>query len=227
MLNFNLNFKKGFSQTDRQHTYQFFSYEAEVYSLILSTLLLHWSFLQELKMVYHTYPRFNRQSHHLYTIKETKKFSKHPATSSKKRLRLSCSPVTACIEFEFRISVKQIFENFPLNFPLSLFPVQVISFNPFVPNIHSLYNLKTSENHKVFWLFRGQRKCALGKNGLIVLQNCSRVLLFIPFHAAVLFLYPLKTPILFYTSGFPTFSGGYRKKPETQNGLTSFYLSLS
>ena len=42
-----------------------------------------------------------------------------------------------------------------------------IEVNPFVPNAPFLYPLKTSENRKVFDVFRGQRKCALGVNELI------------------------------------------------------------
>ena len=38
--------------------------------------------------------------------------------------------------------------------------------NPFVPNAHFLYPMKTSENRKVFWRFQGVEKGALGMNGL-------------------------------------------------------------
>ena len=40
--------------------------------------------------------------------------------------------------------------------------------NQFVPNAPFLYSLKTSESRKVSDVFRGERKDALGTNGLII-----------------------------------------------------------
>ena len=37
-----------------------------------------------------------------------------------------------------------------------------ITFNPFVPNAHFLYFLKTSENRKDFWCFQGVEKGCIG-----------------------------------------------------------------
>ena len=45
-----------------------------------------------------------------------------------------------------------------------------ININPFIPKTTFLYPFKTSENRKVFWCFQGQRKGALGTNGLSTLE---------------------------------------------------------
>ena len=54
-----------------------------------------------------------------------------------------------------------------------LFPssINVPRINPFVPSAPFLYPLKTSETVRFSDVFRGQRKGALGTNGLIIRLN--------------------------------------------------------
>ena len=50
-------------------------------------------------------------------------------------------------------------------------------FNIFVSSAPFLYLLKTSENHRVFWCFQGERKDAMGTNGLkIYLANIYKTI---------------------------------------------------